>query len=534
MQFHYHTLQHLASWLNEHFKGETLHTAFSQNKNELILGFAEDKFLRIGCHTPLTYIVPVKAYSRARKNVVDLFPELLDRQITAARVVEYDRVLIISFSGGWEMIAKMHSISSNVILRKDGEIVHLFNNQLENDWEFEENPGVANLEKIEEEVAPEATEIKKALRAISVVYDKVYVQRCLFWMEQDLTFKEAFENSLSETKRDDAYLYRVGNRVRFSLIPMESADSSIRIEGVVPGLNMLLRTHFQLESYRTQYKVLDQAIRKPLVKKQKMLASYLESIEQMESLRNPEEIGHILLACLHQIQSGQKKVTLKDLYAEGETDIEIALDPKLSPQENATKYYNKHKNRKHKLVHIRQQVEELEDAVLEGMEDLETFDQLPAPEALMLGPNGWEGDAFQMIKPLSKKHRKEEKEAASKQLPFRMYKREGFEILVGKNARNNDELSFHFAAKNDLWLHAKDVTGSHVVIRHRAGKDLPPMVLEYAAQLAAFFSKRKQDTLVPVIYTPRKYIRKRKGDPPGLVAVDREQVIMVEPLRRGE
>lgn len=139
-----------------------------------------------------------------------------------------------------------------------------------------------------------------------------------------------------------------------------------------------------------------------------------------------------------------------------------------------------------------------------------------------------------MIKPLSKKHRKEEIEAASKQLPFRMYKREGFEILVGKNARNNDELSFHFAAKNDLWLHAKDVTGSHVVIRHRAGKDLPPMVLEYAAQLAAFFSKRKQDTLVPVIYTPRKYIRKRKGDPPGLVAVDREQVIMVEPLRRGE
>lgn len=534
MQFHYHTLQHLAKWLTEHFKGETLHTAFSQNKNELVLGFAEDKFLRIGCHTPLTYIVPVKAYSRARKNVVDLFPELLDRQIIAARVVDYDRVLIISFSGGWEMIAKMHSISSNVILRKKGKVVHLFNNQLENDWEFEENPGTTDQIAIDQEVAQEPAAIQKALRAISVVYDKVYVQRCLYWMEQGLTFREAFDNLLSETQQDDAYLYRDGNRVRFSLIPVTDADSTIRIEGVVAGLNMLLRTHFQLESYRTQYKVLDQAIRKPLLKKQKMLDSYHESIQQMESLRNPEEIGHILLACLHQIQPGQKKVTLKDLYAEDETDIEIALDPKLSPQENATKYYNKHKNRKHKLVHIRQQVEELEEDVLEGMEDLEAFDQLPVPESLLLGPNGWEGDAFQMIKPLSKKHRKEEIEAASKQLPFRMYKREGFEILVGKNARNNDELSFHFAAKNDLWLHAKDVTGSHVVIRHRAGKDLPPMVLEYAAQLAAFFSKRKQDTLVPVIYTPRKYIRKRKGDPPGLVAVDREQVIMVEPLRRGE
>lgn len=534
MQFHYHTLQHLARWITENFKGETLHTAFSQNKNELILGFAEDKFLRIGCHTPLTYIIPVKAYSRARKNVVDLFPELLNRQITDARVVDYDRVLIISFSGGWEMIAKMHSISSNVILRKDGKIVHLFNNQLENDWAYEENPGSINQEAVDQVVEADGQSLKQALRAISVVYDKVYVQRCLHWMEQGHSFQKAFEAALKETYQDDAYLYRDGNRVRFSLIPVEGAASSVRIEGVVAGLNMLLRTHFQLESYRIQYKILDQAIRKPLVKKQKTLASYLESIDQMMTLRNPEEIGHILLACLHEIKPGLKKVTLKDLYAEGETEIDIVLDPKLSPQENATKYYNKHKNRKHKLVHIRQQVEELETDVLEGMEDLESFDQLPAPETLILGANGWEGDAFQMIKPLSKKHRKEEIEAASKQLPFRMYKREGFEILVGKNARNNDELSFHFAAKNDLWLHAKDVTGSHVVIRHRAGKDLPPMVLEYAAQLAAFFSKRKQDTLVPVIYTPRKYIRKRKGDPPGLVAVDREQVIMVEPLRRGE
>lgn len=532
MQFHYHTLQHLASWLTQYFGGETLQTAFSQNKNELILGFAPDKFLRIGCHTPLTYIVPVKAYSRARKNVVDLFPELLDKQLESARVVEFDRVLIISFSEGWELIAKMHSISSNVMLRKDGKIVYLFNNRLENDWDFEENPGLAQLDSMEEEVSADPAAIKKALRAISVVYDKVYVQRCLFWMEQGLSFREAFENSLSETKQDEAFLYRDGNRVRFSLIPVLTSPSWVKIEGVVDALNMFLKTHFQLESYRKQYKTLDQAIRKPLVKKQKMLASYLESIQQMESLRNPEEIGHILLAYLHQIEPGQKKVTLQDLYNDGE--IEISLDPKLSPQENATKYYNKHKNRKHKLVHIRQQVEELEADVLEGMEDLESFETLPAPETLLLGPNGWEGNAFQLIKPLSKKHRKEELEAASKQLPFRMYKREGFEILVGKNARNNDELSFHFAAKNDLWLHAKDVTGSHVVIRHRAGKDLPPMVLEYAAQLAAFFSKRKQDTLVPVIYTPRKYIRKRKGDPPGLVAVDREQVIMVEPLRRGE
>lgn len=529
MQFHYHTLQHLAGWLTRHFKGQILQTAFSQNRNELILGFAEDKFLRIGCHTPLTYLVPVRAFSRARKNVVDLFADLLGERLEGARVVPYDRVLILEFSGGWEMIAKMHSISSNVILRKDGEIVQLFNNQLENDWEYSDEPGSLNQEAVSADVEPSLPAVKKALRDISVIYDKVFAARCLEHMEHGASFQQAFENLVKEAEENTCWLYREKNRVKFSLIPIQGAETSVEKDDVIKGLNLLMKTHFQLESYRSQYKKLDQAIRKPLKKKQGLLNSYIESIEQLETLRNPEEIGHILLAYLHEIQPGQKKITLQDLYGEG--DIEISLDPKLSPQENATRYYNKHKNRKHKLVHLRQQVEELEAEVLEGMEDIEAFEALTPPEQLQLGEHGWAGDAFSQIKPLTKKHRKEELEAATRQLPFRVFRREGYEILVGKNARNNDELSFHFAAKNDLWLHAKDVTGSHVVLRHRAGKDLPPHVLEYAAQLAAFYSKRKQDTLVPVIYTPRKYIRKRKGDPPGLVVVEREQVIMVEPIR---
>ena len=101
--------------------------------------------------------------------------------------------------------------------------------------------------------------------------------------------------------------------------------------------------------------------------------------------------------------------------------------------------------------------------------------------------------------------------------------------MVGKNARYNDELTLKVANKNDLWLHAKDVAGSHVVIRDQAGKKIPREVLEAAAQLAAWYSKRKTDSLCPVIYTPKKYIRKRKGDPPGAVVVEKEDVIMVVP-----
>ena len=112
---------------------------------------------------------------------------------------------------------------------------------------------------------------------------------------------------------------------------------------------------------------------------------------------------------------------------------------------------------------------------------------------------------------------------------FRRYEHMGFEILVGKNAKNNDLLTREYAWKEDLWLHAKDVSGSHVVVKYQSGKPFPEPVVERAAQLAAFFSKRKHDTLCPVTVTPRKYVRKAKGLPDGAVIVDKEKVVLVEP-----
>ncbi|MEO0641509.1 MAG: NFACT RNA binding domain-containing protein, partial [Bacteroidota bacterium] len=211
--------------------------------------------------------------------------------------------------------------------------------------------------------------------------------------------------------------------------------------------------------------------------------------------------------------------------------ITIKLDPQLNPQENAKRYYNKHKQRRARLLYLKEQMEDIENKLLNAEGEWEELQQLTPPDKLTLQDTGFGGEELKAMKQFSRQLRREMKEAEEEKSPFRHFRLAGYEIFVGKNARNNDELSFKYASKNDLWLHAKDVTGSHVIIRHRAGKDLPGEVLEYAAQLAAYYSKRKNDTLVPVQYTPRKYIRKRKGDPPGLVAVDREQVIMVEPVK---
>jgi predicted ribosome quality control (RQC) complex YloA/Tae2 family protein len=115
------------------------------------------------------------------------------------------------------------------------------------------------------------------------------------------------------------------------------------------------------------------------------------------------------------------------------------------------------------------------------------------------------------------------------ELPFRAFEDRGFAIWVGRSAANNDLLTQKYAHKDDLWLHAKDVSGSHVIIRHKSGQPVPEPVVEHAAQLAAWYSKRQHDSLCPVTVTPKKFVRKPKGALPGKVLVERERVVLVVP-----
>jgi predicted ribosome quality control (RQC) complex YloA/Tae2 family protein len=112
---------------------------------------------------------------------------------------------------------------------------------------------------------------------------------------------------------------------------------------------------------------------------------------------------------------------------------------------------------------------------------------------------------------------------------FKHTEYEGYVILIGKNAKNNDLLTKKYTYKDDLWLHARDVAGSHVVVKYKAGKKFPNSVIERAAQIAAWYSKRRNETLCPVIVIPKKFVRKPKGLPDGEVILDKEEVVMVEP-----
>jgi predicted ribosome quality control (RQC) complex YloA/Tae2 family protein len=123
---------------------------------------------------------------------------------------------------------------------------------------------------------------------------------------------------------------------------------------------------------------------------------------------------------------------------------------------------------------------------------------------------------------------KREKAREEARTPFREFETNGYKIYVGKDAKNNDELTFGFAKPNDVFLHARGVSGSHVIIRNGSREYPQKQVLEFAASIAAHYSKARTSGIVPVAYTMRKFVKKAKGQP-GAVLLDREEVIYVKP-----
>jgi len=210
-----------------------------------------------------------------------------------------------------------------------------------------------------------------------------------------------------------------------------------------------------------------------------------------------------------------KHIELLDFYHD--VPINIKIKPNISLQKNAEMYYRKSKNHHKEIENLQQNIAKkrimLEDMNIQ-VHQLSTAENLK--ELKQIIPN---------TKPTHiSQHQKNPK-------PFMTFHIDGFEVWIGRNAANNDLLTQKFARKDDIWLHARDVTGSHTVIRKKDNSPIPLHTIEKVARLAAWYSKRKNDSLCPVIYTPKKYVRKPKGSHPGQVMLLREQVILVKPCQ---
>src|SRR5690606_7456384 len=235
---------------------------------------------------------------------------------------------------------------------------------------------------------------------------------------------------------------------------------------------------------------------------------------EIENDTNYKTWADLLMANMHNIKPGLDKITLPNFY-NNDLPIEIKIKKDLPPQKNAALFYKKAKNQHIEIERLKEALSGKEDEIKNLKEEITEIEKID--------------DLKKLRQKTASMGTSANTEKQIESLPFHEFNMDGCRIWVGRNAKGNDELTLKYSHKEDLWLHAKDVTGSHVVIKHQAGKKFPKPVIEKAAQLAAYNSKRKTESLCPVIVTSKKYVRKRKGDPAGAVVVEREEIIMVEP-----
>lgn len=269
------------------------------------------------------------------------------------------------------------------------------------------------------------------------------------------------------------------------------------------------------QTVRKTVQNLCQRLKRKMAIQEKELAATLDR----ERLR---QLGDIVTANLHAIRKGQKILEAEDFYDENMPIIRIPISEVLSPQENAAKFYKDYtrmKNAQRELTHqLEIGKEELSylESVLEELNRASTEQELEEiRQELQAG--GY------LRRDTGKKRMKQPK------LQLKRYEStDGFGIYVGKNNRQNEELTFRLAAKNDIWLHAQKVHGSHVIIA-AGGREVPDDTITEAAQLAAYYSEASQGANVPVDVTAVKQIKKPAGGKPGMVIYHTYRTVYVNP-----
>ncbi|ROX82909.1 fibronectin/fibrinogen-binding protein [Enterococcus durans] len=337
-------------------------------------------------------------------------------------------------------------------------------------------------------------------------------EKMLVWQ----TFFSAVEKELAP------HYYEVKNKDYFTPIAYDYFANSATSEETYDSLSTLLDAFYHDKAEKDRAKQqggeLIRKIENELKRNKNKLKKREQTLKDSENAESYRRNGELLTTFMTQVPRGATEVTLPNYYEEDQP-IKIKLDPALSPNQNAQKYFHRYQKLKNAVKLIGQQIEEAKseidylESVLSQLEIAGPMDIEVIKEELTAG--GY----------LKKKTQKKQKRKKTSQ-PDQYRSSDGTLILVGKNNLQNDQLTMKTAKKTDYWLHAKNIPGSHVIIKSDQPTD---ETITQAAELAAYFSKYRHSAQVPVDLVQVKHIRKPNGAKPGFVIYENQKTIIVTP-----
>lgn len=320
----------------------------------------------------------------------------------------------------------------------------------------------------------------------------------------------------------------IGDRYSRPTVQVKTVSEGRRLtRGEFPTMSAAADEHYSRSETEHEFEGLAAnlaaKLRKEISRRKKLKANLQKDLVTHGNPDEHKRLGDLLLANIANATREGSKVTLKDYYAEGSPAIQLEVDENKSLQEAASNSFSRYTKAKRAVEEIGTRSIEL-DRELVGLEEKQL-----ALEKAIASRDSAALATFEEQKDKATSARKKQK--ASIALPgMRRYRSsDGYEVLVGRTARDNDNLTFRVARPNDLWLHAGDYPGSHVVVRNTSRSDIPHRTIMEAAQLAAKFSHAGKDSKVTIHYTRRKFLSKPKGAAPGLVRMSSFKTITVEP-----
>jgi predicted ribosome quality control (RQC) complex YloA/Tae2 family protein len=542
MHINYYFLRQLAPALALNLSGLKLMECFSQDRDELVLAFAQAKgklnyyrpfYIKASLRPDFSGLFFPEAISRARTNSVDLFTDITQtdtegnaegRAVLGVRSFLNERCLAIDLADGYSLLFKFFGNRPNLLIVKDNEVADLFNHKLIGDRQLQIDALDRPIDQSWDAFVGAGFDHRKLFPTFGKVVN-AWVKERVSDTDTGEQKWQLIQDTLRLLDRPTYYVLQFEHKPTLSLLPIgagearadggafqkeftEPLEAANRFYTSFNGQNVFDREQGEL------LRVLDKRQKRA----ESLIDANLQRLLARETGPSHEEIGHILMANLHAIaevpgQRSPESVVLDDFYRE--QPIKIKLKTDLSPQKNAENYYRKAKNEKIEEDHLNQQIASREAELTATARHRTTIAEMVS---------------LKLLRKYAKQNNllTESPAEVAAQL-FKEVEHEGFRILIGRNAKNNDLLTQKHAYKDDLWLHARDVSGSHVVIKFQAGKPFPKTVIERAAELAAWYSKRRTDSLCPVMVTPKKFVRKLKGFAEGQVVVDKEDVVMVVP-----
>ncbi|QMW01131.1 NFACT RNA binding domain-containing protein [Spirosoma foliorum] len=552
MHINYYFLRQLAPSLEPHLLGNftlpkevsepplsglRFMECFSQDRDEVVLVFAQARgkinyykpfYIKVTLRPDFSGLVFPDTVQRARTNSVDLFDTVVgtpgeERAVIGVRSFLNERCLAIQLEGGFSLVFKFFGNRPNLLAFQEDKVIDLFNRQLVSD----EQILFSNIDRPIDQSYEAFERADFDYRKLFPTFGKVVNE----WI-QDQTAKPIDDGEQPEKRQwaivQDAlrmlehphyYLTRLHHKPTLSLLPV--GEIQREFTDPMEAATRFFIAYNGLSTFEHEKADLARLLEKRQKRAEGQMEGAMQRLISREEGASHEEMGHILMANLHDIAQvpgakSPERLTLYDFYRD--QPITLKLKPDLSPQKNAENFYRKAKNekieeqhlndliadREVELAKIRQQRIDLID--IQTLKELRRYVKQQNLHTDSMGGNSTDTGPL-----------------------FKEVTMDSFRILIGRNAKNNDLLTLKYAYKDDLWLHARDVSGSHVIVKYQAGKTFPRHIIERAAELAAWYSKRRTDSLCPVIVTPKKFVRKPKGLAPGQVLVEKESVVLVVP-----